>query len=229
MTIYRKMKRLIQSSVEAPMHQLVAHHDIQIFEQEISEAESTVKAAKLHLTQIKTEIRMTEVSIGNYQENISKREKQATEVLEKDTNLARDIASLIAEDERSLTSLESQLSRLRNLDSKLTQDIRKAVQTIQSHHQKLGFLKANQHNLNARNSLRSYSNGMSSSISDLNSSLRSISDRQLRTQLEDEAMYDVEQSIKDGGIDHRLEAAGINIQEKAVDQVMQRLLSDRKS
>ncbi len=47
MSLYQKMKLLFRASAEAPLRQLVANNDIVIFEQEIADAERSIKSAKL--------------------------------------------------------------------------------------------------------------------------------------------------------------------------------------
>jgi len=226
MSLYHKMRLLFRASAEAPMRQLVANNDIVIFEQEIAEAEKAIKSAKLHLAQIKTEAKLTELSTLELKENIAKREQQALEVLGKDQELAEELAGLIAEDEKLLEAEFTNLTQLKKLDSKITSDIKSAIRIIQSHRHKLGFLKANQHSLHASNSIKSYTTGIHSKVNDLNSSLDGINKRQLRVRLADESESDIENSLGSLDIAARLKAVGVSSND-GTEQVMQRLLKKK--
>lgn len=228
MSIYQKVKLLFRASAEAPMRQLVANNDIVIFEQEIADAERSIKSAKLHLTQIKTEAKLCSASINSLKEEISNREQQVLALLDKDKELAKDLAGLIAEDETLLATQNTQLKHLTHLDLTISADIKSAVRAIQSHRQKLGFLKANQHSLHANTSIKSYANGMHSSIRDLNGSLQEINARQLRSRLSDEAEQDIEDELNNASIDERLNAAGIATKGNDAEQVIQRLTQQKE-
>lgn len=226
MSLYHKMRLLFRASAEAPMRQLVENNDIVIFEQELVDAEKAIKSAKLHLAQIKTEAKYTEKSISKLKESIVLREQQALEVLEKDQALAHDLASLIADDEKLLGVEQIQLSQLSKLDAKISSDIKSAIRVIQSHRQKLVFLKANQHSLNASSNIKHFTGGIHSKVNALNSALENINERQFRVRLVEESEADIENSLGDSAIEARLKAAGINEFDDA-EQVMNRLRQKR--
>jgi len=226
MSLYHKMRLLFRASAEAPMRQLVANNDIVIFEQEIADAENAIKSAKLHLVQIKTEAKLTDSSILELKESIAEREQQTLEVLGKDQELAEELAGLIADDEKLLEAESINLTQLKKLDSKITSDIKSAIRIIQCHRQKLGFLKANQHSLHASNCIKNYTIGIQSKVSDLNSSLENINDRQLRFRLAEESESDIENSLGNTDIAARLKAAGVGSNDVA-EKVMQRLLKKK--
>jgi len=227
MSLYHKMRLLFRASAEAPMRQLVANNDIVIFEQEIDDAEKEIKSAKLHLAQIKTEVKLKELFTFELKESIAEREQQAIEVLGKDQELAEELAGLIADDEKLLEAESIHLAQLKKLDSKITSDIKSAIRIIQSHRQKLGFLKANQHSLHASNSIKNYATGIHSKVSELNSTLDNINERQLRVLLAEESESEIENRLGNSDIAARLKVVGINSNDGA-EKVMQRLLQKRR-
>ena len=112
MDLYTKLKLLIRASAEKPVRQLVEQNDIMIFEQEIIDAERSIKFAKLHLAKVKAEEKSLKDSIFTLKETIALRETQTLEALKKDESIAHELAALIAEDETSLQAQQTQLKKI---------------------------------------------------------------------------------------------------------------------
>ena len=223
MSLYRKLKLLVRASAEEPARKLVEHHDIRIFEQEIADAERSVKAAKLHLANVKAEVKSLTRSIDDLKIKLETREKQTIEAMDKDQELARELAQLIAEDEVILQQQEKQLQHLRKVEEKLLVDLKQAVRAIQGHVRQVQILKANQHSMQGSQGLISNSQTLNGTLRDLNESLSGIKQRQLRASYLDEAEGDVEDLLSGDDIERRLAASGIQSGQHDADAVLDRL------
>jgi phage shock protein A len=223
MTIYSKLRLLMRAKAEEPVRQLVDRNDIQIFEQEIRETHALVSQSKMHLASIKADIKLLHDSINAQKAGIERREKQTLEAIEKDENLAHDLAAHIAETENDITDMEARLSQLRAAEARVTNDLKQAVRIIKNHQQHLVILKANETRTHASIKFGKGSNGLTTCISDLNESLRSIQQRQLRNQTLDAEMLNVDQSINGNNLDERVKSAGIRSGEHDAVAVLERL------
>lgn len=209
MGIYSKLKLLMRASAEEPVRQLVEKNDIRICQQEIYEAQALVQKTKLQVASIKSEIKFLCESIDSLEQSNALREKQILAALEKDEALAKELASLLAEDELTLREQQAQRKQLESMEQRTMQDLKRAVRSIQSYQNQLIIMKANEQNVGSAGALKGYSRGLNGSLRDLNESLESIKHRQKRALLMDEAEEAVESSLAGGQIDSRIESLGI--------------------
>ena len=223
MSLYNKLKLLIRASAEEPARKLVELNDIKIFEQEIFDVERAIKTAKLHLASVKAEAKSLLNSIDELRDKTRLREQQTLEALDKDAELAHDLAGLIAEDEILLREQEHQLKQLLKVEEKLTDDLKKAVRALQGHYRQLQIVKASQHGIHGGQLMTRNSQSMNSALRDLNGSLESIKNRQLRASYLDEAEAEVDNTLSGKDIEHRLEASGIRTGKHDANAVLERL------
>ena len=223
MGLYTKLKLLMRATAEKPARQLVNQNDIIIFEQELSEAEQSIKFAKLHLAKVKTEKRSLKDSLNGLNENILIREEQTLEAMKINENLASELATLLAEDEIALREQKKQFQQIEILEIKLTADLKKAVREIQSHHRHVKLLKASQHGLHSDRIIQHNSQGLNGTLRELNESLDSIKQRQLKSTYLDEAENEVEDSLSSKSIDHQLQLVGIKTGRHDAMTVLERL------
>ncbi len=209
MSLYHKLKLLLRASAEQPARSLVAQNDIKIFEQELIEIERAVKTAKLHLANVKVEAKMLNTSITELADKLMLREQQTLEAMDKDPELAHELATQIAEDEMLLRDQQHQLRQLTKMETKLTENLKKAVRALQGHYRQLQILKASQHGLAGGQLVSTPSQGLNSILRDVNDSLAAIQNRQARAGYLDEAEAEVEHHLSGNAIDQRLEASGI--------------------
>jgi len=224
MSLYHKLKLLIRASAEEPARKLVELNDIKIFEQEIFDVERAIKTAKLHLASVKAEAKSLANSIDELRGKTRLREQQTLEALEKDPELAHDLAVLIAEDEILLREQEHQLRQLQKVEEKLMDDLKKAVRALQGHYRQLQIVKASQHGIHADQLISRNSQSLNSALRELNGSLESIKNRQLRASYLDDAEDEVEHSLSGKDIDQRLEASGIRSGKHDANAVLERLM-----
>jgi len=225
MSIYSKLKLLIRASAEEPVRKLVDQNDIKIFEQEIYEAENSIKAAKLHLANVKTEEKCQARSLSKLKSDIALREQQTKEAMVKDDALAIDLAGLLAEDEITLQDQENQHRRLQVLDANLTANLRKAVLAFQSHSRQLQVIKANQHNLQNTSFNGDKHTSLNGVFRELNESLNNIKQRQLKASYFDDAEGEIEINMSGNQMDERIESAGITTGKHNAAAVLERLRS----
>lgn len=223
MSLYQKLKLLVRATAEDPARKLVEMNDIKIFEQEIVDVEHAIKSAKLHLAHVKAEAKSLKNSIAELSSKTSLRESQTSEALAKDADLALELANLIAEDEIIIQEQTKQLSHLTKLEEKLTRELKSAVCCIQSHQRQVQILKANQHSLKSVKGLSHNTQSLNGTLRDLNASLGSIKQRQLRASFLDEAEGEVETTLSGNNLDQRLAASGINLGKHNGKAVLDRL------
>lgn len=145
------------------------------------------------------------------------------EALDKDADLAMELASLIAEDELIIQEQQKQLAHLTKLEEKLTTDLKSAVRSIQSHQRQVQILKANQYSIKSVNGLSQNTLSLNGTLRDLNESLGSIKQRQLRASYLDEAEGEVELTLSGNNLDQRLAASDIHSGKHDAQAVLERL------
>ena len=223
MSLYQKLKLLVRASAEEPARKLVEMNDIKIFEQEIIDVERAIKSAKLHLAHVKAEAKSLVNSIDELTSKTSLREQQTLQAMDKDEELARELASLIADDEVIIQEQQQQLMHLNKLETKLTSDLKTAVRSIQSHQRQVQILKANQYSLEGAHCLSQNTQSLNGTLRDLNNSLGNIKQRQLRANYLDQSEGEVEATLSGNNIDQRLANSGISTGKHNANIVLDRL------
>ena len=223
MSLYQKLKLLVRASAEEPARKLVEMNDLKIFEQEIIDVERAIKSAKLHLAHVKAETKSLINSIDELKSKAGLREQQTLQAMDKDESLALELASLIAEDEIIIQEQQQQLSHLHKLETKLTSDLKTAVRSIQSHQRQVHILKANQYSLKAVNGISLKTQSLNGTLRELNDSLGSIKQRQLRASYLDEAEGELEETLSGNNLDQRLASSGISTGKHDANAVLDRL------
>ena len=223
MSLYQKLKLLVRATAEEPARKLVEMNDIKIFEQEIIDVERAIKVVKLHLAHVKAESKPLESSIDELSSKNSLREQQALQALDKDEGLAHELASLIAEDELLIQDQKKQLAHLHKLDVKLSHDLKHAVRSIQSHQRQVQILKANQYSLKGVHCLSQNTQSLSGTLSELNSSLECIKQRQQGASYLEAAQAEVEANLSGSNLDQRLASTGISSGKHDANAVLDRL------
>lgn len=223
MSLYQKLRLLVRASAEQPARKLVEMNDIKIFEQELIEIERAIKAAKLHLARVKAEAKMLTASNTELTEKLLFREQQTLEAMDKDTELAHELAEQIAEDEVILRDQQKQLRHLHKMEEKLTADLKKAVRALEGHYRQLQILKASQFNQRSLSSSGMQTPGLNSALREVNESLAAIQNRQQRADYLDQAEAEVENNLSGNALDQRLEASGIRTGKHDATAVLERL------
>jgi phage shock protein A len=223
MSIYTKLRTLMRVSIDEPIRHITEKNDLRIFEQEVRDAQQLIKQTKLQLAGVKSEIRLLKESISSLTQSNTLREQQIDQALGKDEELARDLATLLAEDEMSLSEHQANLKQLNKLDERITRNLKTALQSVKSHQNQLAILKINEQSMRVSDSANQSAPGIISSIAELNESLKAIKHRQLRARFLDDAHSDVEESISGMPINQRLKVAGIKTGEHDADIVLDRI------
>lgn len=210
MSMFRKLATLFNAGAQQPVQHLIDHHAIMIFEQEIRQAEEALPAAKHHLAAVMAERKKLERDIESITLTLQTRLVQASAALEKqEDNLARELADLIADDENLLDTLKQQINHLRSQEAQLTQQMRKAVQSIKHYQRELALAKANRHANNALGALGVCSSELTTRLGDMESSLHKIRHQQQQSADMNAALAQIHDELSGETLDQRLEQAGI--------------------
>jgi len=228
MSLWTKLNTLFRASAEEPLHHLVDANNIRIFEQEIRDAEKAIQHAKLQLATVMAEKKQLQRHNQALEENISNKERQAGEALDKQAEeLALELAGVIAEDEHLLQQQRKQVICLEKQETHLKRQLRVAANGIQKYQRELTLAKANRSAQKALGSLQGYSNGLSASMEEMASSLNSIKHQQTRATEMDEAMREINAELNGEHLNDRLKQAGITSGEQDASAVLERLRKQR--
>jgi phage shock protein A len=210
MALWSKVNTLFRASAREPVESLIKANDIRIFEQEIVDSEQHLHQAKLQLAQIVMEKRQLERHNEALKSNIATREKQAIAAMEKQqSRLAEDLAALIATDESFLASQTDQITQLARQELLLKQQIQCAANKIIRYRRELTLAKASRSTRQTLHGLQGASNGLYSSIQEMETSLVAIQTRHSRMQDFDQALMEINADLNGESIEGRLDAAGI--------------------
>jgi phage shock protein A len=210
MNIYSKLRTLMISKAEQPIRHIVNSNDMEIFEQEIKSAQSSVRQSKLYLASIKADAAMLRKSIQELRADIHRLEAQTLEAIDKDEELALDLAKRIAEEEGHAASQSGRLTELTAIEEKASKDLQRAVQAIKSYQNRLIIVKANERRGATYSASQHGSIGLNGCLLDLSETLQSIQQRQLRDQSMDEALLQVDADMSTKNLEDRVIAAGIS-------------------
>lgn len=210
MSMFRKLASLFSATVQQPVHELLDHNAITIFEQEIRQAEEALPTARYHLASVMAERKKLEREIVHLRESVHLRLQQAQNALDKnEEGLARELADHIADDENLLEKLSRQAAALQLQEAALTQRMRKSVQSIKHYQRELALAKANRHAHNAVGALGACSSDLSTRLSDMESSLQKIQQQQSHQSDLHDALDHIQAEISGETLEQRLQSAGI--------------------
>ena len=196
MSLWSKLNTLLRATAQEPVEQLVDANAIRIFEQEIRDAEGAIVQAKYQLATVMAEKKQLLRHNQALAENITLKEQQTVAALDKNNEtLAQDIANLIAEDGNLLQDQRKQADYLEQQEQRLKHQLRSAAHSIQRYQRELTLAKANRSAQQALGQLRGYSNGLSSSLQEMEISLQRIQTRQNRATDVDEDMQKINEEM----------------------------------
>ena len=222
MSIWRKLDTLFRASAQEPVAKLVDANGIRIFEQELRDAEQAIARSKRELACLMAEKTRLARDNEHLKETIAKRERQATEALEKnEETLALELANLIAEDEPLLERQQRQHSKLQQQENRLRKQLRESGRALKHFHSGLRLARANRHAEQVSRQLRGHARGLSSHMEDLNQSVTRIQAKQAEAE-------DIEAALTEqdnDNLDARLKTAGIDNGVSSAEQVLARLRS----
>ncbi len=228
MNLWNKLGTLLRASANEPVEHLIDTNAIRIFEQEIRDAESAIVQAKYQLATVMAEKKQLQRHNQALSENIATKEQQTLSALEKNaTDLAQDIAALIAEDEVLLREQQQQVDYLDQQENRLKRQLKLAAQSIQRYQRELALAKANRSAQRALGQLQGYSSGLSVSMQEMASSLERIQKHQNRSVDMDEALQEINADLNGEQLDERLKQAGIKTGKHDAEAVLERLRKQR--
>lgn len=224
MSMFRKLTTLFTATAQQPLHQLIDRNTIEIFEQEIRQAENALPTAKFHLASVMAERRKLEREIETLSDRLQTRITQCQAALDQqDESLARELAALIADDENLHSSLQKQADHLQVQETQLTQQMRKAVHSLQHYQRELALAKAHRHAHNALGALGSCSSELTTRLGDMELSVQTLRQQHLHQLEMSNAMARIDCDLNGENLDQRLERAGITTGKHNGDAVLQRL------
>ena len=144
MDIYRKLRQLIRLKTEAPIHQLVEHHDLAILEQDLRDTQALIKQHKLQLAGTRADIKLIAQDCDHRQQTITRLEESALAAMHENHEEAENLASHIAEEETYLVEQKDRLRQLRDAEQRMLREITQAARLVQQSQHQLIVLRANE-------------------------------------------------------------------------------------
>lgn len=219
----QKMMTAVRGATRESAERVVDANAIRIFEQEIYECECAMGQAKHDLARVMAEKMRLERGIARRARYLAEKETQAGQALEKGLEeLAHDLATVIADQEKTLADERKASEKLGEHERKLRLSLQSAAQSIQNYRRELRMVQATQSTQQATASLAVRANSMGSRISDMQDSLQRIRDRQERFDDMKRAMEQLDEGLNDDGLEDKLRKAGIGPRTEA-DAVLDRI------
>lgn len=210
MTTWRKVFTLFRASAQEPMEKWVDANAIRIFAQELRDTELAMAQAKRELAGLMAESKQLARRISQLENNITLRESQAQQALEKgEDGLALEIADCIAADENLLEEQRQHASQLAVQEKNLRDQLRKAAQTLQHYRRELSLARANRNAEQVLRHLHGHTSGLSTHMGDLAESLGRIKTQQTRFMDVEGAMQELAAEDQGADLDRKLQQVGI--------------------
>jgi phage shock protein A len=223
----RKISSALRASVRESGEAVVDGNAIRIFEQEILDAEKSIRLAKVHLSQVMAERFQMTRDIAETEKNIQKRQSQAIAAMDKHAQgVAEEIAEDILEKRASLKTLEEAIKELVRGEEGINASIRTAAQQIRKYRHELALAKA----ANSAGAAFRHAGGQSlaldNCLADLKDSSSRIRARQVRSDDSAKAMQMIDSTLGENGLEGRLQEVGIGDQRAAARELLQVLRRD---
>jgi len=222
MSVMTKLSTILRSRVRENAEVIIDANAIRIFEQELLDSHDCITQSKHQLTLLMAERLRLERNNQGLENNIQRRELQASEALKKNkvelaTSLAEDIVGI----ERVLTQQTVVLSALTSREEKLKGDIRAGVKKIADYQRELNAAKATR---NAQKAMTAMPDSpVTGGNVNLQESLARIKGGQQRFDDHQRAVEELEEHIESNGLDQQLKEAGILSNRKSVEAVLARI------
>lgn len=227
MSILKKMFTALRGGVREVGESIVDANGIRIFEQEIEDARNALNKAKTSLTEVMAKEMQTKRKIASLERNVREHEEYAQQALAKgDEALALEIAEKIAEFENDRVEQDGILSTFTKSVAALKQQIKQAESTIKENQRQLSMVKTTDSVQKATMSVNQTLVNNNSSMASAKASLERIKQRQQDRQDQLHAAQELDDQATGADLKAKMEAAGIGSKSTGND-ILERLRAKR--
>ena len=209
-SVFDKLWTALRGGVREIGDAIVDGNGIRIFEQEIKDAEANIATAKKSLTEVMARKMQAARKVDELTQSIQQNEGFAEKALQQNNEaLALDVAGKIAGMENDRTEQAAIVARLDSQIEQLKAHIKKAEKLIADHERELALVRTTESVQKATEQVVENVAANNSSLNSARESLERIKKRQEMKQDEMTAGDMLAADLSDGGLDAKLEAAGI--------------------
>lgn len=209
-SVFDKLWTALRGGVREIGDAIVDGNGIRIFEQEIKDAEANIATAKKSLTEVMARKMQAARKVDELTQSIQQNEGFAEKALQQNNEaLALDVAGKIAGMENDRTEQAAIVARLDSQIEQLKAHIKKAEKLIADHERELALVRTTESVQKATEQVVENVAANNSSLNSARESLERIKKRQEMKQDQMTAGDMLAADLSDGGLDAKLEAAGI--------------------
>ncbi|WAC61255.1 PspA/IM30 family protein [Brevundimonas sp. SL130] len=224
MSMLRKLSALFRGSAHDAAQGVVDANALKILDQEIRDADNAQGKARDDLAGLVARRRMAENEMVSFRDQIAKYESSARSALgQGKTDLAREVASRIAELEVEITSRGPLIEDMKTAETRLRTAIASTDQKIETLRREIDIVKVNDSVQRAQTSVALNSAGAQSRIGSAADSLQRIKQRQAIQEEKLNASQALEDRRTGADLDAKLRDAGILPGHSSADDVLARL------
>lgn len=209
-SVFDKLWTALRGGVREIGDAVVDANGIRIFEQEIKDAEANIATAKKSLTEVMARKMQAARKVDELTKSIQQNEGFAEQALSQNNEaLALEVAGKIAGMENDRTEQASIVARLDSQIEQLKAHIKKAEKLIADHERELALVRTTESVQKATEQVVENVAANNSALNSARESLERIKKRQEMKQDRMAAGDILAAELSDGGLDAKLEAAGI--------------------
>ena len=224
MSMLRKLSALFRGTAHDAAQGLVDANALKILDQEIRDADNAQGKARDDLAGLVARRRMAENELASFRDQIGKYESSARTALgQGKTDLAREVASRIAELEGEIATRGPMIEDMKAAEARLRTAIATTDQKIETLRREIDIVKVNESVQRAQTSVALNSAGAQSRIGSAADSLQRIKQRQAVQEEKLRANQELEDKRTGADLDAKLREAGILPGHSSADDVLARL------
>ena len=223
MNILKKLMTAVRGGAREAGEAIIDANAMRILEQEIVDAKNNLHKGRVSLTEVMAKEMQTKRQIATIQTNITEHEGFAKEALEKGNEaLALEIAGKISENESALNDQQSILSGFTGHIATLKSQIKQAEKTIAENERQLLMVKTTESVQKATMSVTDNIAANNSTMSSARESLERIKQKQ-QDRADKIVAGQVLQSELSDDLASKMKASGIGSQESSAESILERL------
>lgn len=197
---------------------------LRILDQEIRDAEGSLRKAQTDLAGLMGRRRLSEQKIAEMREKLAKDEALAGKALAQNReDLARDVAGRMATLANQMGQEENALQQIATSETRLKDIVTKTRQRLETMKREIETVKVTESVQKAQSAIAHQSAGVSSKMNDAMASLERIKQKQAMTSARIEAGDELAAIESGGDLDRRLLEAGIGEGASSADDILARI------
>jgi phage shock protein A len=224
MSMFSKLITLFRGASYEAGAAVVDANALRILDQEIRDADNALARARDDLATLVAKRRMLEKEVQGLKDQSARYEGSARAALAKgDENLAREVATRIAELETDIGVKTPQLADMRTAEERLHQTIAQTQQRVENLRREIDVVKVNDSVQRAQAAVASRGGSAQASLGSAADSLKRIKERQAVQDEKFKAAAELEDKRTGADLDAKLAAAGILPGHSSADDILARL------